>query len=308
MPLLDGRPSFAELPKGNARGVFGANDWFGTLNLLTPERTVQAAGLVATGEVVSLNASVTDWNQPSMLGDPNRGNTRHRHFRGDFHADDILDDFNPQTSSQWDHFLHLRDVDHGGFYNDHEFGGPGIELWADRGIVGRGVLLDVPAWSESVGRPWDWQAPIAITVDDMESCADWHGVSITAGTILLVRTGWETGYRSLSDDERAKPAKALQSPGLASDVSVAEWLWDNGIAAVAADNPTLEAWPMPDSPAEWLHKHLLARLGIPIGELWLLDALAARCRDIGRHEFLLTSAPMNLPTGVSSPPNALAIL
>ncbi len=57
-----------------------------------------------------------------------------------------------------------------------------------------------------------------------------------------------------------------------------------------------------------LHLPLLARLGIPIGELWLVDRLAAECRAAGRFEFFVTSAPMNLAGGVSSPANALAIL
>jgi hypothetical protein len=57
-----------------------------------------------------------------------------------------------------------------------------------------------------------------------------------------------------------------------------------------------------------LHAPLLTRLGIPIGELWLLDRLANECHAAGRYEFLITSAPMNLVGGVSSPANALAIL
>ena len=35
--------------------------------------------------------------------------------------------------------------------------------------------------------------------------------------------------------------------------------------------------------------------------------LAADCAADGRYEFMFTSAPLNLPSGVASPPNALAI-
>jgi hypothetical protein len=87
---------------------------------------------------------------------------------------------------------------------------------------------------------------------------------------------------------------------------MAEWLWDSGVAAAAADNPTLEAWPMLIDDYV-LHTPLLSQLGIPIGELWLLDRLAEHCRREGRYEFFLTSAPLNLSGAVSSPPNALAI-
>ena len=57
-----------------------------------------------------------------------------------------------------------------------------------------------------------------------------------------------------------------------------------------------------------IHVDLLARLGIPIGEFWQLEALAAACADAARYEFLLTSAPMNAPGGSGTPANALAIL
>jgi hypothetical protein len=52
---------------------------------------------------------------------------------------------------------------------------------------------------------------------------------------------------------------------------------------------------------------VLALLGIPIGELWALDKLAADCADDGQYEFLFTSAPLNKLGGIGSPPNALAI-
>jgi hypothetical protein len=97
-------------------------------------------------------------------------------------------------------------------------------------------------------------------------------------------------------------------------------LWDLHIAAVAADNPALEVWPpgalrstpdntapAMDSPETFVHRSLLPLLGLPIGELWDLDRLAQDCAGDGVYSFLLTSAPLNLQSGVASPPNALAI-
>jgi hypothetical protein len=91
-------------------------------------------------------------------------------------------------------------------------------------------------------------------------------------------------------------------------------LWDLGLAAVAADNPALEVFPpgtggeeVPDAEGRFLHFQLLPRLGLPIGELWDLDALADACAVDGRYDFMLTSAPLRLLNGVASPPNALAI-
>ena len=57
----------------------------------------------------------------------------------------------------------------------------------------------------------------------------------------------------------------------------------------------------------FVHLALLPLLGLPIGELWDLDALAADCAADGVYELLFTSAPLNMQSGVASPPNALAI-
>jgi hypothetical protein len=56
-----------------------------------------------------------------------------------------------------------------------------------------------------------------------------------------------------------------------------------------------------------MHTTLIPLLGMPIGELWQLDDLAADCAADERYEFFFTSAPLNVPGGVGSPPNALAI-
>jgi kynurenine formamidase len=301
-------PRYRDLPRGSAAGVFGEDDWFGRLNLLTAERVAEAAGLVKSGLVCSLNAPMLSWNLPHVMGDPHRPQPKHTVLRLGDHNDDLIDNWNPQLSTQWDHFLHFPDPVCDAHYNGHAFGGAGVELWAERGIAGRGVLLDAARWRAESGRPLDpWRREF-ITASDLESCAAAYGVSLGEGTILLVRTGWESAYRKLTGAGRAEKAhEPVEFPGLEPSEETAAWLWDAGVAAVAADNPTLEAWPM--RPSEYvLHFPLLVQLGIPIGELWLLDRLADECRAANRYEFFLTSAPMNLAGGVSSPANALAIL
>jgi hypothetical protein len=57
-----------------------------------------------------------------------------------------------------------------------------------------------------------------------------------------------------------------------------------------------------------LHRILIPLLGMTIGELWDLDELARACRSRGAFDFLVTAEPLNLPGGVGSPANALAIL
>lgn len=50
-----------------------------------------------------------------------------------------------------------------------------------------------------------------------------------------------------------------------------------------------------------------AELTFSIGELFDLEALACTCQELQRWSFFVTSAPLNMPGGVSSPPNAMAI-
>jgi hypothetical protein len=77
-----------------------------------------------------------------------------------------------------------------------------------------------------------------------------------------------------------------------------------------------------------MHEYLLAGWGMPIGlslsaptlwrnscltdlpspgEIFDLEALSKTCQELNRYSFFLTSMPLNMPGGVSSPPNAMAI-
>jgi hypothetical protein len=84
-----------------------------------------------------------------------------------------------------------------------------------------------------------------------------------------------------------------------------DFLHANYFAAAAADNPNFEAWP-PPSNEESLYASMLPLWGMPIGELWDLEALDGKCKEMKRWKFLLSSALENVPRGVGSPLNALA--
>jgi hypothetical protein len=186
------------------------------------------------------------------------------------------------------------------------------------------VLCDVGRWRASVGRPLDYAASDPIEVADVEGALDAQGTDFEEGDVLLLRTGWMSWYRALPDDGRAALAQDLKSPGLRPGRDMARFLWDLHCSAVAADNPALEVWPpavlaKPEdiariatdfeevAPELFVHFAILPLLGLPIGEMWDLDALADDCAADGRYSCLLTSAPLNLRSGVASPPNALAL-
>lgn len=56
-----------------------------------------------------------------------------------------------------------------------------------------------------------------------------------------------------------------------------------------------------------LHTYLLSFFGMSIGELFDLKQLSAYCKKTKRYSFMITSAPLNQPGLIGSPPNALAI-
>jgi len=231
--------------------------------------------------------------------------------------DDYVDNFAMQGSSQWDGLRHVRYREYGyyGGLQDEDVDGKGllgIEHWARRGIIGRGVLIDAERWFREVGRPIAPDQKYSITPEDIEACAREQQVQLQAGDIVLLRTGWLTWHKTLDAPQRGAMMGRLTGedgiamPGLDASQATAGWLWDRPIAAMASDNVALEAMPV-DADIGFQHRRIIAMLGMPLGELWDLDALADDCAADGRYEFFLTSAPLYMPGGVGSPINAYAL-
>jgi hypothetical protein len=55
-----------------------------------------------------------------------------------------------------------------------------------------------------------------------------------------------------------------------------------------------------------LHAHCLFKLGVYLGEMWLLSDLADWLREHKRPRFLLTAPPLRLPGAVGSPATPVA--
>ncbi len=330
-------PSYDQLPRRH--GLPSAwevwhplgTDVFGCLNLLTPERAAHAATLARQGRVHPLNWTMGLPDPPLFGRDPFV-----HHIVGrptSVSRDDRLDGWNTQSSSQWDGFRHVCHpvlADDPATPGTGHFGGVpgdrhGIDRWAERGIVGRGILADVGRWRAAQGRPIRGDDADPVTADELVACLAHQGTVVETGDVLLVRFGWIDWYERL--DERARRELAtvgrLRAPGLHPAEETTRLLWDLHIAAIACDNPSVEVWPpgasldaaaLAEIEADrtriherFAHTVWLAMLGLPLGEMFALDALADDCAADGRYEFLFTSAPINLPGGVASTPNALAI-
>ncbi len=317
LPSYDQLPVKEGAPKRSAWGLFGGDDQLGCLNLITPDKAVEAAKLVRRGAVFPLNLRI-DEPSPPLYG---RGAPKH-HLIGEgggVGRDDYLDSFWPQASSQWDGLRHIRHP-RDGFYNgvkDEEIvtgdqGKLGIEHFARKGIVTRGVLLDIDRFLREKGTPLEMDSSDMITKDQLDACMRAQKVEVRRGDILLIHTGWLRWYLEEATPEQRQrmggdpEAGALRAPGVGPAEEMAEYLWNLHVAAVASDNTSVEAWPATQQTG-FMHFRLIPLLGMPMGELWYLQDLAADCAEDGVYEFMLTSAPLHVPGGVGSPPNALAI-
>lgn len=301
------------LPPRSAWGVFGDDDEVGTINLLTSERVRRGAECVRRGAVFPLNWSL-QFPDPPLYG---RGAMTHRIDNPLPHIfDDSLSGLFTQASSQWDALNHVGHPEYG-FYNGRTFaecgggGKNGIDKWAQRGIVGRGVLVDIARHRASIGKPIDGGECVEFGPQDVLDAAAAQGVTIEEGDILILRTGWMEWYENASDEVRKNLAEdsltLLRTPGLEGGEHVAEFLWNLHISAIAADNPAIEAWPHKLEIDQYLHYRLIAMLGIAMGEMWYVEKLAEDCAKDGIYEFMVSSAPLNIPNGVGSPPNVVAV-
>jgi Putative cyclase len=304
--------SFAELPvvagseEHHCWLEFGEDDELGCLNRISPAKIVRSAGLVRAGKTFALSLPL---DEPGTGGEE-RPTFEHRMIRFRNGRDDALDNFYMSSSSQWDGLRHVRFREHG-YYGgrDEEVLDStdvlGIQGVAERGIVTRGVLLDIPRFMEATGQAWDSRARTKIGPDDLDACLEHQSTALEEGDVMLLRTGWLADWQSRPEPERVQGV-GLQ-PGLDPAQHTAEWLWDHGVAAVAADNMAVE--PMPLRPAEdgFLHYRLLALLGMLLGEQFDLEKLASDCADDRVYDGLFVSGPLMVPGGVCSPPNAYLI-
>lgn len=314
-------PTYAQLPtvpdtaERHAWDVWGRDDQLGAVNFVDPYKVRDAAGLVRTGRVISLNLPL---NEPTPGLFEGRTAPGHHITKTGHGLDDRLDGFYLQFSSQWDGLRHVRFRKYG-FWGgrqdaDLEEGDEiGVENWSRHGLVTRAVLVDARRHFELRGDPFEPDQTRRLTPADLDAILSAQGSIVCAGDVVIIRTGWLEWYLNLAPDDRRRMVGSvgrqhdpLGCPGLHAGPETAAWLWDHRVAGAAADNPTLEALPV-DRVIGFLHYRLLPLLGIPIGELWSLGELARHCAEENRYDFLLFSGILDLPGGVGSPANAYAV-
>ncbi len=288
-------------------GRWGADDELGTLNHITDTERIAAARLVRNGRQVSCSRVISprhevDNPEPllhlmTLSGEfaPQKGYAIARDWIGlNFHGGSVT---------------HLDALNHvfwnGQMYNGRPAalvtartgGAAGAIDHAREGIVGRGVLLDIPRF-----RGVDWLEPgEALLPDELEDCARAQETDIRRGDMLLVRTGRELRRSKVG------PHNALTEGSAGLHAACLPWLSHHKISVLGAD-ATNDAVPSGYESVPYpIHTVGIVAMGLWLIDNASLDGLAAVCDELNRWEFLLTIAPLRLKNSTGSPVNPIAV-
>jgi len=278
----------------------------GALRHLTAARKAAAARLVHDGVTVSLGRPLVteariDVPQPAdhhmtMLTDVDIGSGSVR-----FAKDYVGVDYHNEGHSHIDALCHVA---FDGFFFD---GQPaesvttrGAEAGAidvlEDGLVGRGVLLDVPRVRGS-----RWMEPGEhVSREDLEAAERAQGVRVGPGDILLVRTGHD---RRFNEFEPWDPTDA--KTGL--HPTAACFLAERCVAALGSDGNNDTAPSTTEGIAFPIHVLAINAMGIHLLDYLQFEDVVPHCEATGRWEFFFVAAPLRLVGGTGSPLNPIAI-
>jgi len=286
---------------------WGPDDQHGALNYLTNEHRATAAGLVHTGETVSLSYDLRTDPSPD---NPNpvqhhmlaSGDARDSNGIPGYEAarDHLAFDVHGLTTTHVDALSHM-------FVRGEMYGGrPASDVRSDGarsntvlsmadGVVGRGVLLDVP---RALGCDYFDQGEV-VTVADLMAAEDAQGVSVAAGDVLIVAWG---------RDARRKAKRGFDGfSGLHAECLA--WLHERQVAVLGSDGISdpmpfvgTAQWPFP------IHQIGITAMGLHLIDNMALARLSERCAAVGRWDFLFTMGPLRIARGTGCPVNPVAVL
>lgn len=280
-------------------GRWGGDDEMGTLNYITPAKRIAAAAMVKTGDVVSVGRD--------LATTPSKTNTQpvtHIMLFSDANSPSCGDHMamtpHGMVMTHMDALCHFAFEDR--LYNGRTRSGTltaGGARWGSihaqrQGVFTRGVLLDVAA-----ARGVSWYEPHEyVTVGDFEAAERRQDVRVESGDAIFVRTGMERMEAEVGEQD-VYPRAGLHA-------ECAEWMHDRQASLYGGD--CIEKLPYPSARfTSAIHMIVLASMGLPILDWPALTDLAATCERLGRWEYLLTTAPLRLRGGTSSPLNPLCI-
>ena len=278
----------------------------GALNHLTPARVAAAAGLVKAGVTITLSQPLRtevsiDVPEPAdhhmtMMTDVDIGSGSVR-----FAKDYVGVDYHNDGHTHIDAFCHV--AFEGSFFDgqpDRSPRGAGAQVGAidilKDGLVGRGVLLDVPRVR---GVPWIEPGEHVFPAD-LEAAERDHGVRVGTGDILLVRTGHTRRQAELEPWDTGRVKAGLHP-------STASFLADRQVAALGSDGNSDTAPSTTEGIGFPIHVLAINAMGVHLLDYLQFEDLAGHCDQHGRWEFLLVVAPLRVLGGTGSPVNPIAM-
>jgi kynurenine formamidase len=278
----------------------------GSLNYLTPEGVLAAARLVSVGVTVSLaqpldteeglaNPQPAEHHMTQMPAeDIGSGTVR-------FAKDYIGVDFHNDGHSHIDALSHVvyDGMLYGGVPADSitETGAAAasIEVLRD-GLVGRGVLLDIPGLQGV-----DWLEPgEQVRPEDLVAAELRQGVRVGPGDILLVRTGHGRRLAELSPWNPAHHKAGLHPTAV-------RFLAERQVAALGSDGNSDAVPSTTEGVGFPIHVLAVNAMGLHLMDYLEFERLRAACLAYERWEFLVTVAPLRITGGTGSPVNPIAI-
>ncbi len=290
-------------------GRWGSEDEKGTLNYIQPEHIRQAAGLVRSGLSVSMAVPINKVAGPDNPRPATHYMVRTFDIHSDlgepqFSTDYLASEFHGDCHTHIDALCHI--AYQGKLYNGKPASavtslGPTLQditAYA-HGLVGRGVLLDVPRL-----RGVKWLEPgEAVGTAELEAAEKSQGIRLREGDIFVFRTGhhrrrlelgpWNNGYNG-------EGKAGLQ-------VETILWMHERKVAAFFPDGDgetvpsNVEGVPHP------IHALQIGAMGMACADSLQFEDLVKVCEEEKRWEFLVVAAPLRLPGGTGSLFNPIAI-
>lgn len=285
---------------------WGPDDRLGTLNFITPDRRAAAAREVQLGRTVTLAAPLAG----SGPDNPEPGTRHMKRLPGEpsdvvgvsFAADQLTMNIHGDVDSHIDALCHVSY--NGTLYNAVAPGAVttqgASELSIDdvhNGIVGRGVLLDIPRL-----RGVEWLEPgDHVTADELIAAAVAQRVHVGPGDLLFVRVGHRRRRGKLGPWNVAASRTGLHPLAM-------EFLAERQVAVLGSDSNSDTAPSAVEGVAFPVHVLAVNALGMHLLDYLQFDDLTPLCEVAGRWSFLCVIAPLRLPGGTGSPVNPIAIL
>jgi kynurenine formamidase len=300
-------------------GRWGEDDEIGCLNFLTPEEVLRGIASVTSGKVFTLCVPIGNpGGDPVWPGRSGavRINTQDKsHYLagkkqplpgGLEYADDYITAF-LQGSSQYDALGHT-------WYGDEIYNGynaltttgamekAGVDKIAKRGVVGRGVLIDMARHRDKDAL----ESGETFSHEDLEAAAEKQGVTIDQHDNLVIRTGWLNVFYEKGAAEFY--SGTFNEPGLVYSPELIQWFQEREIVSLSTDTIANEVTYDPSTGILLpLHAALMRNLGVLFSEILWLEDLASDCAEDGQFSFLYAGAPLNIVGGTGAPVNPIAV-